>query len=77
MEVEIMTEERKQQIVEALLSIASVFIPTEEESYLTMFGLISRYNATHENTDIEGGKLVIGGDWVIENCPEPLKSLPV
>ena len=65
-----MTEERKQEIIEILQSIYESFIPIEEDSELSMFGLISRYNATGQNFEL------IGGDWVIENCPEPLCSLP-
>ena len=65
-----MTEKRKQQIITALQGIYAGFEPTEEEPELTMFGLISRYNATGQNAEL------IGGDWVVENCPEPLCSLP-
>lgn len=66
-----MTEQRKQEIITALMGIYDAFVPTDEEPILTMFGLISRYNATGQNTEL------IGGSWVIENCPEPLKSLPI
>lgn len=66
-----MIEQRKQEIINALQNIYDTFQPTEEESELTMFGLISRYNALGDNPEL------IGGDWVIQNCPEPLKSLPV
>lgn len=66
-----MNEQRKQEIIATLQSIYDNFTPTEEESELTMFGLISRYNATGQNVEM------IGGDWVIENCSEPLKSLPI
>ena len=64
-----MTEERKQQIITALQVIYTGFEPAEEEPELRMFGLVSRYNATGQNAEL------IGGDWVIENCPEPLCSL--
>ncbi len=64
-----MTEERKQQIITALQGICADFEPIEEEPEITMFGLISRYNATGQNTEL------IGGDWVVENCPEPICSL--
>lgn len=64
-----MTEERKQEIITALQGIYTGFEPTDEEPKLTMFGLISRYNAFNSNTEL------IGGEWVIENCPEPLCSL--
>ena len=65
-----MTEERKQQIIIVLQGIYGGFEPTEDESEMSMFRLISRYNATGQNAEL------IGGDWVIENCPEPLCSLP-
>lgn len=51
------TAEREQQIVMALQVIVDAFKPTEEESELTMFGLISRYNSQHDNPEL------IGGDW--------------
>lgn len=66
-----MTEQRKQEIISKLQSIYDDFLPTEDEPEMTMFGLISRYNATDQNIEL------IGGDWVVENCPEPLKSLPI
>lgn len=65
-----MSEERKQEIITALQGINDVFQPTDEEPELTMFGLISRYNATGQNVEL------IGGQWVIDNCPKPLCSLP-
>jgi len=65
-----MTEERKQEIIEILQGIYVSFTPTEDEPELTMFGLISRYNATGQNTEL------IGGQWVVDNCSEPLCSLP-
>jgi len=65
-----MTDERKQQIISALQGIYTDFEPTAEEPEITMFALISLYNATGQNTEL------IGGDWVVENCPEPLCSLP-
>ena len=65
-----MTEERKQQIITALQGIYAGFEPTEDVPELTMFGVISRYNATGENIEL------IGGQWVIDNCPDPLCSLP-
>lgn len=64
-----MTETRKQEVITVLQNIIDNFVPTEEESELSMFGLISRYNATGQNLEL------IGGQWVIENCPEPLCSL--
>lgn len=66
-----MTEERKRQIISVLQAIYDGFEPTEEEPELSMFGLISRYNRQHDNPEL------IGGDWVVENCPEPLCSLQV
>lgn len=66
-----MSEQRKQEIISALQAIHDNFQPTEDEPELSMFGLISRYNATGQNVEL------IGGDWVVENCPEPLKSLPI
>ncbi len=56
-----MTEGRKQEILTILQSIIDDFTPTSDEPYLTMFGLISRYNETGENAEL------IGGDWVTEN----------
>lgn len=64
-----MTEERKQQIISILQNIYTSFEPTEEEPELTMFGLISRYNATGGNSEL------IGGDWVVTNCPAYLSKL--
>jgi hypothetical protein len=66
-----MDEQRKQQIISILQGIYDDFLPTEDEPEMTMFGLISRYNATDQNIEF------IGGDWVVENCPDPLKSLPI
>lgn len=65
-----MTEQRKQEIITVLMGIYESFESTDLEPDLTLFGLISRYNATGQNEEL------IGGDWVIENCPEPLKSIP-
>ena len=64
-----MTNERKQEIITALQGIYTGFTPTVEEPEMTMFGIVSRYNTTGQNTEL------IGGDWVVENCPEPLCSL--
>lgn len=52
-----MPKEREQQIVAALQAIVNAFEPTDNEPDLTMFGLISRYNAQHDNPEL------IGGDW--------------
>ena len=65
-----MTDERKQEVIIALQGIYTGFVPTEDEPAITMFGLISRYNATGQNAEL------IGGSWVVDNCPEPLLSLP-
>ena len=56
-----MNEERKSEVVTRLKSIISEFVATKEEPSLTMFGLISRYNAQYDNIEL------IGGDWVLEN----------
>lgn len=48
-------------IEQRLKKVIAGFEPTEEEPELTMFGLISRYNAQYENKEL------IGGDWVLEN----------
>lgn len=56
-----MTEQREQEIVQRLQAIVDSFEPTEEEPELTMFGLISRYNATGANVEL------IGGDWAAEH----------
>jgi len=53
-----MTEERKQEIIQTLQAIANSFEPTEDEFELTMFGLISRYNRTGQNTELIGGEFV-------------------
>ena len=49
------------EITRRLKQIIAEFDPTEEEPELTMFGLISRYNAQYDNSEL------IGGDWVLEN----------
>jgi len=56
-----MTKDREQQIVAALQAIVAAFAPTDNEPELTMFGLISRYNAQHDNPEL------IGGDWAAEH----------
>ena len=48
-------------IEQRLRGIVAEFEPTEDEPLLTMFGLISRYNAKYENKEL------IGGDWVLAN----------
>lgn len=56
-----MTLEREQEIIQTLQTIVDAFIPDElNEPYLTMFGLISRYNQTGQNAEL------IGGDWAKE-----------
>lgn len=52
-----MTPEREAEVVAALQAIVDAFEPTEDEPELTMFGLISRYNASGENVEL------IGGEW--------------
>ena len=49
------------KIVERLRDIIDKFQPSGDEPTLTMFGLISRYNAQYDNPEL------IGGDWVLEN----------
>lgn len=56
-----MTKDREQQIVAALQAIADAFEPTDNEPELTMFGLVSRYNAQYDNPEL------IGGDWAQEH----------
>lgn len=65
-----MTEQRKQEIITKLTDIYNSFAQTEENSEPTMFWLISQFNEIDPNPEL------IGGNWVVENCPEPLKSLP-
>lgn len=55
-----MTSNREQEIISALRAIANGFEPTENEPDLTMFTLISRYNAEHNNPEL------VGGDWARE-----------
>ena len=50
-----MTAEREQQIVTALRTIVEAFEPTEEAPEMTMWDLISRYNATGQNVELIGG----------------------
>lgn len=56
-----MTDKRKQEIKAALQAIVDTFTPSEDEPDLTLFGLISRYNATGHNVEL------IGGNWAVEN----------
>lgn len=56
-----MTAEREQQIVSALRAIVDAFEPTGDVPELTMWDLISRYNATRQNAEL------IGGDWAAEH----------
>jgi hypothetical protein len=49
--------------------IVDNFAPSDEEQELTMFGLISEYNAAYDNPEL------IGGAWVREHVPE-LADLP-
>ena len=69
-----MTIERKQEIISNLMTVYNEWEPPEYlspyESDIHMFDLVSGYNKRFGNPEL------IGGDWVRENCPEPLKSLP-
>lgn len=65
-----MTEQRKQEIIEDLLLIYSGELPPEYGEEWSIFALMSLYRKTGKNVER------INGDWVIENCPEPLNSLP-
>lgn len=56
-----MTPEREAEIIAALQAIVDAFEPTDEEPELTMFSLVSRYNATGANAEL------IGGDWALEH----------
>jgi hypothetical protein len=70
------TEERKQEVITVLQGIYDSYMPITDptdpyyEPELTMYGLILRYNSTGQNAEL------ISGQWVIENCPEPLCGLP-
>jgi len=63
---------REKEIINRLVNIYNSFEVNEEQLLFepTMFWLISSYNQKYDNEE------KIGGDWVIEKCPEPLKSLP-
>ena len=68
-----MTKERKQEIINTLIKIYNEYEPPKDVDYETdmhMFDLISFYTRNYDNKEL------IGGIWVRENCPEPLKSLP-
>jgi hypothetical protein len=55
-------EQHLNRIIEQRLNrIIEEFTPSEDEPTLTMFGLISRYNALYDNVEL------IGGQWVLEN----------
>lgn len=56
-----MTAERERQTVSALRAIVDAFEPTGDVPELTMWDLISRYNATRQNAEL------IGGDWAAEH----------
>jgi hypothetical protein len=53
--------EREREVVADLQAIVDSFVPSEECWRLSMFGLISRYNATGKNVEL------IGGDWAAEH----------
>lgn len=66
-----MTKERKNEIKERLLGLYDGYEPSEFEkdnTIISMFELVSRYN--HKYNNAEG----IGGRWIRENIPE-LKDL--
>ena len=68
-----MTQERKQEIIDILIKIYDEYEAPEDVDYETdmhMFDLISYYTQNYDNKEL------VGGTWVRENCPEPLKSLP-
>ena len=65
-----MTNERKQEIVNDLMDIYNDELPKIYGIEWSIFALMSLYRKSGKN------KEKINGDWVIENCPEPLKSLP-
>lgn len=68
-----MTEKRKKEITDTLMKIYNEWSPPIDVPYETdihMFDLVSTYNQNYDN------KESVGGIWVRENCPEPLKSLP-
>ena len=59
----------KSEIIDKLLDIYNGFEPDEENEEVTLFYVISKYNSLYDN------KEKIGGSWVQENCPSPLKDL--
>ena len=65
-----MTEERKQEIINILFDVYNNYEIPEDQDHMSMFDLISGYNRNYNNKEL------IGGAWVRENCPEPLRSLP-
>ena len=64
-----MTEERKQEIIDDLFEIYNGDKPDYYAEQWTMFTLLSLYLKSGKN------KEKINGNWVMENCPEPLRSL--
>lgn len=67
-----MTEERKQEIIDDLMEVYQNWEPApEQEPRMPLYDLVSGYNKEYDNKEL------IGGDWVLENCPSPLKDLPV
>lgn len=68
-----MTSERRREIIDVLMRIYKEWSPPKGVDYETdihMFDLISAYTNNYDNKEL------IGGIWVRDNCPEPLKSLP-
>lgn len=66
-----MTEQRKKEIIERLMTIYNNFEPDEKiwQMEPDMWWLMSTYNNTYGNPEL------IGGKWVRENIPE-LADLP-
>lgn len=66
-----MSKERKQEIIDNLMEIYENFEPVPDMLFYEpeMFWLIMEYNNKYDNEEI------IGGRWVIENAPSPLKDL--
>ena len=74
-----MTEERKRKIIGDLMEVYNNFDAEETKDdpmfhpgidEPVMYWLIVTYTETGRNTER------VGGSWVVENCPEPLRSLP-
>jgi len=66
-----MIETRKQEIIKDLMEVYNKYEVPEDLLEVTIFSLMSVYNRAGKNDEL------VGGDWIAENCPEPLKSLPI